>query len=432
MKVDRYAVPLVSAAAFLVPGLALWLPSGYSIGAAMLLLGALVLLPLGDRRIRPLEGAGWLALSIVAMAFFWLLDSRSGRTDWGGFDRPTKYMIALPCLLLVHVYAPRVRPFFWGIAIGAIGSGGIALYQRAVQHLPRAMGYTNAIQFGDLALLLGLMCLTLFAVRPPGFARHWQRAVLLLGALLGGLASVLSETRGGWLALAVVLPVLVVLLWCHLPHKQMLRVLAAAVLGIGLLGLTQPHMIDHRLEKARTELQQYEKGDQEVTSVGQRLSHWKLAWQMGWDRPLTGWTQNGYEVEKARRVHAGLAHPSVLSFSHAHNEVLDIFAKRGLPGVAALLFFYAVPLWLFWPRRRLRNCPDPDPTALALRVVGVLVPVCCIAFGLTQVFMAHNSGNMCYLFFNLLVYGCLRGHEARTAAALPATGATADACPARQ
>ena len=38
MKVERYAVPLVSAAAFLVPGLALWLPSGYSIGAAMLLL----------------------------------------------------------------------------------------------------------------------------------------------------------------------------------------------------------------------------------------------------------------------------------------------------------------------------------------------------------------------------------------------------------
>ena len=62
----------------------------------------------------------------------------------------------------------------------------------------------------------------------------------------------------------------------------------------------------------------------------------------------------------------------------------------------------------------------------------MLVPVCCIAFGLTQVFMAHNSGNMCYLFFTLLVYGCLRGHEARTAAALPATGATADACPARQ
>lgn len=150
-------------------------------------------------------------------------------------------------------------------------------------------------------------------------------------------------------------------------------------------------------------------------SVGQRLAHWKLAWSMGIDRPLTGWGRYGYETEKQRRVAAGLAHPFVLQFSHAHNEVLDIFAKRGLPGVAVLLLFYTVPLVLFWPTRR-RVCRaveegGVDPQVLCLRLVGVLLPIAYIGFGLTQVFLGHNSGTMFYLFMCMLVLAILQGRE---------------------
>jgi len=435
MMPDRYGMRLASAAAFLVPGLALWLPSGYSYGVVVLLLGALLFMGRWPRRLRPLGGAGWMALSIVAMGVFWLLDARSGRSDWGGFDRPTKYLLALPCLFFLHAYAPRARWLWWGIVVGAVGSGLTALYQRYGLHLPRSTGYTNAIQYGDLSLLLGLMCLVLIAVRPPSLRRPWMLWLAGCGAVLGPLGSVLSESRGGWLALLVVLPVMGWLCWQWLPRRRFVQAALMVALGLAGLFLTQPHLIDQRLEKARAEIVQYEAGDDSVTSVGQRLSHWKLAWQMGWDRPLTGWTQHGYEVEKARRVQAGLANPSVLGFTHAHNEVLDIFAKRGLPGVAVLLFFYGVPLALFWPtRRRLPPAAglpgDAHATAVALRMVGVLVPVACIGFGLTQVFMAHNSGNICYLFFNLLVYGCLRGQEARVATG--PTGAHRHARPAGQ
>ncbi|WP_233168107.1 O-antigen ligase family protein [Xylophilus sp. ASV27] len=425
---------LTSAAAFLVPGLALWRPSGYSYGVALLLLGALLFARRWPRRLRPLGGAGWMALSIVLMGVVWLLDARSGRTDWGGFDRPSKYLLALPCLFLVHAYAPRARCLWWGVVVGAVGSGLMALYQRYLLHMPRSEGFTNAIQYGGLSLLLGLMCLVLVAVRPPVMRRPWAVGLAGCGAVLGPLGSVLSESRGGWLALLVVLPVMGWLCWQRLPRRRFAQ--AALMVALGLLGLflTQPHLIDQRLDAARAEIAQYEAGNDGVTSVGQRLHHWKLAWQMGWDRPLTGWTQHGYELEKARRVQAGLAHPSVLAFSHAHNEALDLFAKRGLPGVAVLLFFYGVPLWLFWPtRRRLPPAAlehDGYATALALRLVGVLVPVAYIGFGLTQVFMAHNSGNICYLFFNMLVYGCLRGQEALVGAG--PTGAQRHARPAGQ
>ena len=108
----------------------------------------------------------------------------------------------------------------------------------------------------------------------------------------------------------------------------------------------------------------------------------------------------GYQQEKKRRVAAGLAHPIVLQFGHAHNEWLDMFAKRGVLGLGGLLLFYAVPLALFWPTRVRVLGADGlvDRQALCLRLVGVLLPLGYLGFGLTQVFLAHFNGNMVYLF----------------------------------
>ena len=151
-----------------------------------------------------------------------------------------------------------------------------------------------------------------------------------------------------------------------------------------------------------------------TTVLGQRLAHWGLAWRMGLDRPWTGWGRYGYEAEKQRRVDAGETHPIVLQFSHAHNELLDIFAKRGIPGVVVLLIFYGVPLVLFWPTRR-RVFPGAagvlDAEGLCLRMIGVLLPVSYMGFGTTQVFLGHNSGTMFYLFMGMLVLAILQGRE---------------------
>ena len=52
-----------------------------------------------------------------------------------------------------------------------------------------------------------------------------------------------------------------------------------------------------------------------------------------------------------------------------------------------------------------------------LCLVGVMVPLSYIGFGLTQVFLAHNSGNMFYLFMCPLVLAAL--HERRTRMGCP-------------
>ncbi|MCH1990985.1 O-antigen ligase domain-containing protein, partial [Achromobacter xylosoxidans] len=47
--------------------------------------------------------------------------------------------------------------------------------------------------------------------------------------------------------------------------------------------------------------------------------------------------------------------------------------------------------------------------ALALRLSGLAIPVLYAGFGITQVFFAHNSGIMFYIFMNIVVWAALLG-----------------------
>ena len=416
MRAESVLRGLASAAAFMVPGLALWIPSGYSYGAALLLLTALFGAPWWWRECKVSRQSLWLVLSIVVMGFVWLLDSSDGAWRWGALDRPSKYLLALPCLFFLLAYAPNPRWLWTGITLGALGSGGIALYQIGVLHLPRAAGYTNAIQYGNLSVLLALMCLVLLATRPPG-VQTWRRLVMAVGVVLGLVGSVLSQSRGGWVALALIFPALALVLRPYIGWRQFAAGTAALLCALSVLVFVQRHGLEERLDMAVTEAQQFEQKGDAVSSVGQRLAHWQLAWDMGLARPLLGWGKSGYDAEKKRQVNAGQAHPFLLEFAHVHNEVLDLFAKHGLLGVLALLLFYGVPLALFWPTRARVMVPannggmQLDRTALALHLVGWTVPVAYIAFGLTQVFFAHNSGNVFYLFMVMLVHSCLQARQ---------------------
>ena len=71
-------------------------------------------------------------------------------------------------------------------------------------HLPRANGFTNAIQYGGLSLLLGLMCSVALLVLWDRW-KPWQRAGWAVGILLGLEGSLLSESRGGWVVLPLAL-----------------------------------------------------------------------------------------------------------------------------------------------------------------------------------------------------------------------------------
>ena len=400
-------------AAFLVPGVALSLPSGYSVGAAVLALSALVFA-------RQWWGQPWdkravaLASTLALMGLLWAL-SFDGLALTPRSDQLYKYLLAIAGLGFLQVAAPKVRPLGWGMLAGALGAGLVASYQMGWTVAHRADGFTNAIQFSGLALILALGCCFGVLLLWRSLAA-WQRALGLVCCLFGLLAVILSDTRGSWIVLPVVLLVGAALLWrCGL-RKPVGLGLVAAVIGVGSLVAFKGGEMAQRYNTAVHEVEIYQaqqKGAAQ-TSVGQRLAHWQLAWDMGWDKPLTGWGLRGYVAEKARRAEAGEVSTSVLQYDHAHNELLDMFAKRGLLGVFALLAFYLVPLAIFWPtQRRMAQCPGGamDRQILYLRMLGIMVPMCYLGFGLTQAFFAHNSGHLFYVYMLVVLLGALIGRE---------------------
>ena len=411
---------ITSLAAFLVPALALWLPSGYAYGTALLMVGSVLAVRTWWRRpIEPAE-ARWLVLAIVLMALVWLHGS-----DWSKgasvLNKPLRYLLTLPCLFYVLRFPPQPRWLLAGIAVGASCGGLRALYDVLVLGLERpwieAQQSSNAIQLGNLSGLFGLMCWLQLMVYWPRW--RWPlRVAVGLSCVLGLTGSLLSQTRGGWLALAISLLVLATLLARTVSLERTLKGALVLTLVLAPLGWQMRGKIETRLQWAYDEAVSYQDAGRASTSVGQRLDHWKLAWHMALDKPLLGWGDAGYATEKARRVARGEAHAAILEFGHTHNELLDQFVKRGLLGVGGLLVLYAVPLALFWPRRRRPDGAPPDEDETCLRLIGVSIPISFMGFGLTQVFFAHYNGVVIYLVMVVLVLGTLVRHPATYSGAL--------------
>ncbi|WP_460509287.1 O-antigen ligase family protein [Hydrogenophaga soli] len=405
-------------AVFALPALSLSVPSGYSWAGLLLCLWGLLhwtrLPPAPNRRVWWVWGG-----TLVAMGLMWALDA-----VWAEpfrvniLDRPAKFLLVLLALPVGwSLGAPQAQAFRHGTVLGACAAAAVAAFQLHVLGMDRAWGHTNAILFGDLALLLGLWCWL--------WTRHdtgWPHVLGWVGALAGGYASILSEARGGWLMAPVLW--LMVMVLDHPPRAHTLPRQAGRMqlsptvvaLGAALLLLTQWDVLSVRAQRAWDETVQHQTTGVSNTSVGQRLAHWKLAWQLGSERPWTGWTEDGYQVEKAARVARGEA-PAVLNeFKHAHNELLDMWAKRGLPGVLALVvLMYGVPATLY--AQALRRWRQTDPTqrppwANRAALTGLTLVVGYMGFGLTQVMFAHNSGTMVYLFMNLVLLGLVNAAPA--------------------
>lgn len=420
----RGSVPsrLLAGAAFALPAFSLALPSGYSWGALLLVFAgawALATPPWWDWR-TPSWGLAAFGAVTAAMALVWL-----GRldVDWGSlhhhpgdFDRGAKYALAL---LAIPALCRAAPPAVWlrrGCWTGAWLAGLTAASQVHGLGAERAAGYTNAIQFGNIALLLALWSALWWRHARGGIGRWWAAGAVGAGVY----ASLASGTRGGW----VVAPALLLLMWwLHWMNGRVARprtpgrrtwgaITAVIVVAGGLLAHQWP-TLETRLEQIRQEWTLFHEHGVSDNSIGHRLAHWELAWRLGLERPVLGWSEAGYEAEKQRRVQTGEAPAVVLRFGHAHHEWLDLWAKAGLLGIAALVLFYGVPLAIYVRALRHARALPPGPERDVRHTVaacGLMLVVGFMGFGMTQVMFAHNSGNMMYLFMNLLWIGALGSH----------------------
>jgi O-antigen ligase len=399
-------VAYTSFAVFISCALALVLTSGFSYGAALLFLGAAVLL--WKRPALHLTRADRVLCCVFA-GYFLLhaLENGLHQAPLREYDAPARFLLAVPVLLVLCAWPARAAALWSGVAVGGIGAAIFAAVHHTDVRQLTLGGLTNPIQFGNIAILLGMLALAGigWALQQP--RRWWWVTLLALGAAGGIVGSILSSSRGSWLALPVCLCIVIVHYALTHGRRVLFAGLGAALILLGGLYAQPDSEFRQRSDLAEKEVQDYlhaRNADSSGTSVGQRLEMWRAGVTMIPGHLLLGVGKAGYVARKQALIDAGHANPAIAQHTHLHNDFLDALVKRGLPGLLATLAVLLTPLWLFG--RHLNGAPEARPYALA----GVLLATGYLVFGLTQAFFTHNNGVMVFAFWTAMLWSLLRHH----------------------
>jgi len=396
---SRAGVRTAELGVFALTALVISMPSGLLPFGLCLLLGSLV----GWRSLRAgmaarewsLRGVGWLTVVVIAMSLLSIALFEHGLRDVGNRSR----FLVLPwAALWAYALQPRQLWLWRGAVFGVVTAMVIALLQ-VMNGADRAEGFTNAIVFADIALML--LVVAVFC-RPDGTMR-W----LLSAAVATVVVIVLSGSRGVLLSLLVTLGVLIWGAPWHSARTRLLTFIGGALLAVGV-AFSVPALTDQmRLAELQSDLQRYQVGDSD-SSAGARIERLHVAWDTLKEHPLTGVGIGRFD-DAMHDLPACAANPALFrcQLGHAHNDLAEWAATQGVPGLLLLLAVYGVPLWvLLRLHRRTGQRQFRGPAA-----AGVMIVISYMLCGLTQSMFAHQVAASFYA----SMVGVLVGLAARQA-----------------
>jgi O-antigen ligase len=370
---------------FLVGAASLAMPRGYSIGFYFICLPAM-LMWWRSRGSLLHKRMGWFAWPLLAYAVGNIVLGLYEHIAWRALDPYIPFCLILFGVWALQNYKPKAEWFWAGLATGAIVAAGISGFQ-AIKLGARADGFIHPIQFGNVALLLGTLCMVR-ALLTLNFS--WSNGFMWLGFTAGVVASVWSQTRGGWLAIVLILSWILINATKAWPIPKRVAVAMVLAIGLGIPALQPNGVVQSRVQEAVREFKEYVDTGTQATSVGARLAMWGVAVQQIRQAPLLGIGQSGWFEVRDEAIAKRQLDPFMKVLTHVHNEYLDITLKHGIIGLGLLLMLYLVPMLVFF-KPYLHNS-NVEVSSLAM--AGMVVPMMFMDFGLTQTFLSHNSGRM--------------------------------------
>ena len=241
---------------------------------------------------------------------------------------------------------------------------------------------------------MGMLALAATGWGPP---RNAPGIVIgLLAAAAGIYVSLLSQTRGGWIAIPLLAALAIAGL--RMPRKRELALVAAGSVTALALVAEFNERVRARIVDALSGLQQMTLPGAPDTSVSVRVELWRAALDMLASHPLTGAGVDGFVPALQALANEGRLGQVAATLTHAHNDVLHLAATLGAPGLAAVLAAYLVPAWHFG--RRLRHA---DRRIRAAAAMGLMLSVGFIVFGLTEAMLVITLTNA---FYSLAMAAC--------------------------
>lgn len=386
---------------FLFFSLSLIIPNGLFWGPVFLFLAGIpyVLLPSSYRFLTRKDI--FLIGTFLLFSGIWIGNSLLHSAPLRNFDNPVRFITAIIALFFLLRHPPKENFIWAGICMGAIATGIWAIWEKSYLGSVRVSGHTNAIQYGNLSILLGILCVVGmgWAVQKEKRKGLWI-IILTIGFLLGITASALSGSRGGWIGLVFIFIYILSHFKGIVSKKGMSALIIIFPLFLLAAYLIPQTGVQKRLHEISTDLHKYNEG-YTYSSIGTRLELWQGGVEIIKEKPLWGWGDAGYESRLQELIDSGRIKPHLLS--HPHNEFLYISSHYGLIGGCALLLLYLMPIVLFYRSERHLISKLQIPLAIS----GPVIAISYIDFGLSQAFFAHTNGVMFYAFSIVILYSAI-------------------------
>jgi len=397
---------IINLLVFFVPATAITFPHSIGTGTALLsLMGLFVLatgktLPSLDAMEKGLLMTFGLFATVSLLSILWFGDKFSE------FDTPSRFVLAIPVYLLLRRFLPSQGAFWFGTAVGAIGGGVLAVYQKFILGIPfDAIGYTHHIEFGDINLVLGGIA----AAGLPYFKRFRLGYLIPMAALVFGImGSILSGARGGW-------PAIPILLYClyrqnFQSYKVISKEIRITALSMGLLaallffygGGTE------RATAAISDIKQYQSGH-ENTSVGLRFELWKGSREIFIKNPLLGVGKSGFISAIQELASLEVIDKMATQYKDAHNDFLDITAKRGLLGLIMFFMILIVPARLF-----IHTLQHGNEFQRPYGMAGIILIASFVVYGLTETMFYLTLPTTFYVFTVVVLSAFIVSAESAT------------------
>lgn len=313
-------------------------------------------------------------------------------------DNPIKLLLLIPAILLLSRYPIHFKTLLYSIPTGAAIAGSIAIYQKFYLGHGRTFISYMSIQAGDIAITLAFLSLAVSLYLYQQKESAYSIVLCVVASLLGFTASGLSNARGGWIALPVILTC-IVFYNKSINKKFLLGVFFSLFTIIVILYSIPKTSIADKIGHIRTQTTLYLEKNKVNTSVGARLEMWKSAILGIKEKPLLGWGKKGYMELKKEQARQRTISPSILSFNDAHNQYIDVWVKRGLFGVLGLLSLFIIPLHYFY-----KITKRGKEKHRLIASFGIYHIISTMIFCLTQSFLNHSSGAIFYIFMLILFY----------------------------
>ena len=389
---------LTSSLACIVPLASINLPLVLYIAATTLFfLSLIVMLTRSDSA--PLTGVEKLMLACwVVYPTFTAIDLwfRTG-WDWVLFQEPSRFLLVLPIFLMVRRVGLSKQAIMWGVLAGAIVAGSYGIYQKQVLGFGRAAGGTSGLiaAFGDISLILGVMCVAL--IQP-----YWRNSkgwllIAFLGLSLGVVGSLMSGTKGGWISMPILCWLVVDLLEKPTYLKRFIVLISFVLLAV-IVWYYVP-FIEQRMSVIVPAIDEYFVNGKVVDgSAGIRLALWHAATLIFIDNPLFGTGPGTYYIEKLEYINAGLIPSEAAGFTGPHSQLFESLFESGIFGPIMVYSIYFSFIW---------HCRKHFNQNKALSSAGVLMAAGFIDFGMVEVIWDINNAGVFYTVMMVLIAGKL-------------------------